>query len=294
MPVIVLAGGRSRRFGGDKLAARVKGSFALARVIARLEPLASEVIVSVPSERRRKELARLVPPSVRFLLDQPRRWGEGPAGAIARGRDAVPMGPVLFVPGDVPWIETRALGRLVRQAQAGAADVAVPYWQSGETEHLIQWHRSRDSLRHLDRTVTGLPSSRRASEFLRAVPRTILVPVRRLSDDPRSFSHLTYPSDVDRPPLRGRAGRSARVRVIVGTPKRWYRAAGVHLRAHRPLEAAHAFLAESRWYARANLPLLAQHALEDAVRAAARPIASGGAGVPLSAHLSETSSSGNG
>jgi len=247
----------------------------LSRVLARVEPLASSVIVSTSSERRRRELAPLVPSAARFRLDRSRRWGEGPGGAIAGARDVVARGPVLFVPGDVPWIETRALGRLVRQAGAYSADVAVPYWQSGETEHLIQWHRSRATLRHLDRVTIGPLTTRRASEFLRAVPRTVLIPVRLLTQAPRSFSHVTYPSDLVRPAMRGRAGKSARVRVVEGAPKRWYHAARSQLRAGRPLDAVQAFLAESRWYSRANLPLLAQHAFEDAVRVGAGPLVPG-------------------
>lgn len=263
LPVVVLAGGRSARFGRDKLAALIDGRAALAHVVERVEPLASEVIVATSSADRQRALAPLLGRNVRFLLDRPRRWGPGPAGAMAGALEAVASGPVLFVPGDIPWAEAEALRRFVGTADANAAEVAVPYWQSGETEHLIQWHRSRETLRHLPRPMARDPGGGRASVFLRAVPRTLLVPVRGLSDRPVSFSHLTYASDLEGPTLRGEAGESAVTRIIEGTPKRKFFEAHSHLDAGRPREAARSFSAESRWYSRSGLPLLARHANAD-------------------------------
>jgi len=293
LPVIVLAGDRSRRFGGDKLAAVVDGRPALSRVISRVAPFASEVIVATTTPARRRELARLVPSTVRFLYDHPsRRNGTGPAAAMVGALEAADPGPVLFVPGDIPWVETRALRRLIERASQSGAEVATPCWGSGETEHLIQWHQGNDTLRHLVGTGTEWSSGGRASEFLRAVPRTLFVPVPLLSDRPKSFSHLTYPSDVENPPERGRAGRSKVPRLVAGAPKHWYRLAQTALRSGRYADAARAFSAESRWYARANLPLLAQHASADALQAGHRRAPASGAkarlrGLPRSGGTTE-------
>jgi molybdenum cofactor guanylyltransferase len=269
LPVIVLAGGRSERFGSDKLAARIRGRSALARVIARVAPLASDVTVATSSLARRRELSPLVPSSVRFLLDRRDRWGEGPAGAMARALTEVSSGPVLFVPGDLPWIETEALRRLVDLAEASAADVAVPWWLSGETEHLVQWQRSPANLRYLPVRRRALSPARRASEFLRALPRTLLVPVAALTRRPDTFAHLTFPSDVERPGARGVAGPRTLPEMIEGSPKRWYHVAHDSWGIGRIAQAAHAFAAESRWYRDADLPILARHARNDARQAAA-------------------------
>jgi molybdopterin-guanine dinucleotide biosynthesis protein A len=267
LPVIVLAGGRSRRFRGDKLTALVEEQPALARVVARVRPLASTVTVSTSSEARRTELAGLLPPTVHFLLDRPDRWGRGPAGAIARALEEVARGPVLFVPGDMPWLETRALARFVARAEAASGDVASPFWQSGETEHLLQWHRNGETSLAFSSPSADPSSARRASVYLRAAPRTLLVPIAALSSRPVSFSHLTCPSDVERPAPRGEAGHATRARLVEGVPKRRYHEARAHLMSGRRPEAARDFAAESRWYATEGLRLLARHALMDAEEA---------------------------
>ena len=240
----------------------------LAQVVASVTPLASEVVVATSSGPRRKELARHLPTSVRFLLDRPERWGAGPAGAMASAREEFGRGPVLFVPGDIPWAETRALRRFVARAEGSSADVATPHWESGETEHLVQYHRSPATVRTLPwRRTRSLPF-RRASEFLRASPRTLLVSISTLTDRPESFSHVTYPTDAQRPALRGRAGPPRTDREIEGAPKRWYGMAQAAWSAGSLREAARAFAKESRWYEGAGLGLLAWHSLLDASHAA--------------------------
>jgi molybdopterin-guanine dinucleotide biosynthesis protein A len=270
LPVVVLAGGRSVRFGRDKLVARVDDIPSLARVVARVAPLASCVSVAVATESSRRRLARLLPPTVSFLTDRPDRWGSGPAGAMARGRARTASGPMLFLPGDLPWVETAALRRFIARADATDADVAVPYWPDGGTENLIQWHRDRSTLQYLPRFRPVLGRGMRASEFLRAVPRTLLVPLATLTRRPGSFAHLTVPSDLEHAARRGTWGPLARERIVQGWPKRWH-ADGLRFGSSgRWWAATGAFASEWRWYARHGLSGLARHSLADAVRAATR------------------------
>jgi molybdopterin-guanine dinucleotide biosynthesis protein A len=268
-PVVILAGGNSRRYAGDKLRAPLNNRAVLAHIIDQVSSLASEVIIATTTESRGAELAPHIPPTIRLLYDRPERWGNGPAASMASAREALGNEPILFVPGDVPWIEARALRRFASIAWRSQAEVAVPFWESGETEHLLQWQRNRVVLSHLPwRAGSSIPSSWRASEFLRAVPRTLLVPVHTLTAHPGSFSHLTYPSDLHRPMLRGRPGQRASSRIIEGDPKQSYRVANEALRTSDLTRAAEAFAAESRWYGRAGLPILARHATDDAEHAA--------------------------
>ncbi|MGI0071899.1 MAG: nucleotidyltransferase family protein [Thermoplasmata archaeon] len=265
LPVFVLAGGRSRRFDGDKLSAMVDHEPVLARVVARVRPLASRVVVATDSEERREQLSSLFDRSVDYRLDRVGRWGAGPGATIASALAATRRGSALFVPGDIPWVETDALARFVARARASSADVAAPYWGSGETEHLIQWHRSRQSLRPLPWGRPGGTPTRRASELLRAAPRTLLVPITALTERPESFAHVTYRSDVRRPGPRGTSGSTGRrARTIAGVPKAAYREAQRHRSAGREADAARLFRQESGWYAAAGLRILARHALDDA------------------------------
>jgi molybdopterin-guanine dinucleotide biosynthesis protein A len=263
--VVVLAGGHSRRFGADKLRARVEGRACLARVVGAVRPLAAEVVIATSSEVRRRQLSRIVPRTVRFVVDRPERYRPGPAGAILQGLEASPEGPVLFVPGDMPWLGTKAVRRFLRLAARSSASVAAVGWPSGETEHLFQWHRGRGRLRWKERRGPA-----RASGFLRAAPRTLVVPVSVLTSDPRSFRHLTHRSDLKHPARRGGPGPWNRPRTIAGEPKRQYARAQAFRARGRLRLAANAFRAEADWYGLASLPILARHALADAAEAERR------------------------
>ena len=236
----------------------------LARVVDRAIPLASQILLATTSGRRANELASDLPPGVRPLLDQPALWGNGPAAAMASARSQLGKVPILFLPGDIPWIETDALRRFVARASRGVADVAVPVWPGGATEHLLQWQRTNGVLGHLPRSRTH-PTKRswRASEFLRAVPRTLLISVATITDRPATFSHVTFPSDLRRPTARGPSGPQAADRVVEGVPKRHYAAAHGALARGDGERAARSFAQEGRWYSDATLPLLAQHAMDD-------------------------------
>jgi len=245
--------------------ALVNGRSVIARVVARVAPLASDLVVSTTSLGRARQLARHLPRGTDFRLDRSSRWGAGPGAAIAGALEDYGNESVLFVPGDLPWVETRAVGRFLSHANAGSADVASPFWGSGQTEHLVQWHRSGEIVRLLPWRQRHAPRVRRASEFLRAAPRTLLVPVAELTNRPKSFSHVTFRADLLHPSLRGQNVGSDRVRELAGAPKVRYRK-GVDARsAGHVREATDAFVAEARWYDRAGLGLLAAHSLADAM-----------------------------
>ena len=116
---VVLAGGASRRFGADKLAAELGSWSLLDHALAGL-PEAFVVIVVGPE----RPLAR----PVRFVREQPP--GGGPtAGLVAGLRAALDTGPdaIVVLPGDAPAAGHGAstlLAALAGQAAAVAVDQA--------------------------------------------------------------------------------------------------------------------------------------------------------------------------
>jgi Molybdopterin-guanine dinucleotide biosynthesis protein A len=105
---IVLAGGRSSRFGRDKLAEPVDGRPMLHRAIAAVRELASDVIVVVAPDA-----ARDVPEDVRVVRDA--RPFDGPLAGLATGLAAVDpsVERVLVVGGDMPGLVPAVLARLL-------------------------------------------------------------------------------------------------------------------------------------------------------------------------------------
>lgn len=99
---IVLAGGRSSRFGGDKLAEDLDGRSVLAATVAVVRLVADEIVVA----GRTGGLE-----GVRFVADE--RPDEGPLGGIATGLHAATGHIVLVVGGDMPRLHPGVLQLLI-------------------------------------------------------------------------------------------------------------------------------------------------------------------------------------
>lgn len=116
---IVLAGGRSSRFGRDKLAEIVDGQSLLDRAIVAVAAVASDVVVvSAPAgDRPIPAGARLVHDSNAF---------EGPLAGLAIGLAALEpdVDRAIVVGGDMPSLIPAVLARLVA-ALGAAIDAAV-------------------------------------------------------------------------------------------------------------------------------------------------------------------------
>ena len=107
---IVLAGGRSSRFGSDKLEAFFDGERLLDRSVAALAPVATEiVVVSEPASARAAPIRPGVPV---HLVEDPEPFG-GPLVGLLAGLEAAAEPLVLVVGGDMPSLRADVLRLLV-------------------------------------------------------------------------------------------------------------------------------------------------------------------------------------
>jgi molybdopterin-guanine dinucleotide biosynthesis protein A len=114
--VVILAGGRSSRFGRDKLAEPIDGRTLLGRVIDAVRPVASEIIVvAAPGA------TPVVPDDVRIVHD-PVAF-EGPLVGARTGVAAASQPLVLLVGGDMPGLLGAVLDSMVRAL--GSAEAVV-------------------------------------------------------------------------------------------------------------------------------------------------------------------------
>jgi len=111
---IVLAGGRSRRFGSDKLAARVGAGTLLDRSVAAVASIVSDVVVVVaPLDER---VVTPIAGPLRIVAD-PEAHG-GPLVGLLTGLEAVDQPLVVVVGGDMPSLRPDVLRLLVRTLAA--------------------------------------------------------------------------------------------------------------------------------------------------------------------------------
>jgi molybdopterin-guanine dinucleotide biosynthesis protein A len=115
---IVLAGGASRRFGGDKLSATIEGRSLLELAVAAVAAVSSEVIVVVaPGDER--PLPGDVPVPVRRAVD-PETHG-GPLVGLLAGLEAAREPVALVVGGDMPSLSVDVLKALTAPLAASDA-----------------------------------------------------------------------------------------------------------------------------------------------------------------------------
>jgi len=118
---IVLAGGRSSRFGSDKLRAEVRGRPLLDHAILALATCCDTVLVVVSSEGPAPSLPRDA--GVPVLVVRDPVAGAGPLAGLVAGLEAAAEGVVLVVAGDQPDLRPELLRLLV--AALGTASAAV-------------------------------------------------------------------------------------------------------------------------------------------------------------------------
>lgn len=111
---IVLAGGRSSRFGGRKLDADLAGRTVLDRSIDAVVAVSSEVLVVGRASGDR--------PGVRYLPDT--ESFEGPLAGLVRGLEAADGDVAVVIGGDMPLADPRVLALLAARLD-GAATAAL-------------------------------------------------------------------------------------------------------------------------------------------------------------------------
>ena len=194
---IILAGGRSVRFGRDKSAEIVAGRPLLQHVVDAVAPIADEIIVvRAPGTS---------PPTVNS--ETPLRHVEDvrPGGALAglySGLRACSQPVALALGCDMPLL-SRPLLRYLQSLLHPDVDVVMPLWE-GKEEPLHAYYR-RTCLTAIERALDA--GKRRFVEFLpdvrvRDVSHDEL---QRLDPEGRSFWNVNYPSDLARilPVLEG-------------------------------------------------------------------------------------------
>ena len=125
---VILAGGRSSRFGSDKLAVPIDGRTLLANAIDGVTPASTEILViaapgAIPD----------VPAHVRLVHDA--TAFEGPLAGVAAGLGAAQESIALLVGADMPTLVGAVIESMLVELEASAAD-AVLLEQDGHARPL--------------------------------------------------------------------------------------------------------------------------------------------------------------
>ncbi len=200
---IVLAGGRSRRFGRDKMAEPLDGRPLLHHAIRALANVCREVIVVGPAGGLSVPLPDDLPVPIRVVLD-PQPFA-GPLAGLAAGAERA-TGPLLAViAGDMPWVETAVIRAMLQRLAAPDGsyrydvDQGVVLESSGQIQRLpIVLDRSAAVAAASDLAASGESSLRALQQVLalRVIPEADW---RVFDPEARSLRDVDRPSDLATP-----------------------------------------------------------------------------------------------
>ena len=124
---VVLAGGRSTRFGNqDKAVVTLAGTPLIKRVVDRIAGVVDEVVINCRQSQRDSITAALAEsdPELQFAIDQtPDR---GPMAGLARGLEITDATYTIAVGCDMPFIDPDFVEYLFDRITEGYADAVVP------------------------------------------------------------------------------------------------------------------------------------------------------------------------
>jgi molybdopterin-guanine dinucleotide biosynthesis protein A len=190
---IVLAGGRSRRFGRDKLAEEIDGRPLLHHAVLRLLEVCERVVVVVAADGDEPDL----PADGVVLVVRDALPDEGPLRGLAAGLDVSEQALAIVVGGDMPDLQPDVLREMLRAARETGA-VAVALSDGGEARPLplvVATDRGRNAV------STLLDAGERSLRQLLGTVTTVVVDEpswTSLDPERRTLVDVDEPHDVER------------------------------------------------------------------------------------------------
>lgn len=180
---LVLAGGRSRRFGTDKAAIEYEQQPLLARIVGTLQAVLDEVYVSVRADQRDDALRG----GYQLVVDEGE--SQGPASGILAAHRERPEMAWLVVACDMPGLDDEALKILLRARAAHRAATAYRSAADGLPEPLCAIYEPDTLARFQGQATAGEGLSPR--EFLTYADVELVDPKR-----PGSLSNINTVDDL--------------------------------------------------------------------------------------------------
>jgi len=193
--IVVLAGGRSSRFGRDKGLVNFRGKPLIAHIVEKLQGLGDECIVSIGKDRHLEQYQRILPN--RVLVIQDKCDFEGPLAGFTTALAECKSDLCFLGACDMPFIEPRIVEYLFGRSSKSLG--AVPRWRDGRLEPLhavYDCNAARSASRQvIDKQVLNMIS------LVDHIPRIRFVDVEQdiapLNPSLNTFRNLNTPTDLD-------------------------------------------------------------------------------------------------
>lgn len=189
---IILAGGRSTRFGRDKGLLSLGDRTLIEHVYERIKSVAKEVVIAVGSERQKETYSRLVKDCI-FALDESPRGG--PLSGLWSGLKRVTGEKVAAVGCDMPFVSPKLMGLLYDLSPT--YDAVIPRWPNGYIEPLHSVYDVESCLTATGKAIRSGRSDMRA--MISTLVRILYLSteaIRKLDPNLRMFTNINSQSDL--------------------------------------------------------------------------------------------------
>jgi molybdopterin-guanine dinucleotide biosynthesis protein A len=191
---IVLAGGRSSRFGSNKAVQALAGKPLICHVVERVSNVADHVLVVIGHGEPRAEYHAVLSSHVRVINDE--LEGKNPLVGIVTGLKAAKSEYAAVLACDIPFVNDAVIEHLFRSASS--SDAAIPRWNTGRIEPLEAVYRRLPTLRAAQEALAEESSSQKEmiSRLARAVYVSVEDEVRSIDPTLRTFFNVNTRNDM--------------------------------------------------------------------------------------------------
>jgi molybdenum cofactor guanylyltransferase len=191
--VIILAGGSSKGFSGDKGALDLAGKPLLRHVVDAVKGLADEVVVVTNTQERADLYAKIVPSWVRFAVDSCE--SKGPLAGALTGFEAAQGEYSLLLPFDSPFVSREVVSLLFDCCIGKSA--AIPRWTDQQIEPLQAVYHTKKALAAAKKALAqgGFDLDALVDELLGVRYISTLV-IEQIDPDLKSFFNVNTPLDL--------------------------------------------------------------------------------------------------
>ncbi len=189
--IIVLAGGKGNRIGGDKPLIQLNDKPLIVHVTETADKLTDEIIV-VTSNELKDFFKELLPDNIDVIPDS--ITGRGPLIGLYTGLRFIQAEWAFVLPCDSPFLNEELLRFLMKESSG--MNAVVPVWPNGYIEPLHSLYRVSTTLEACERVFEH--NSFKISEMITKLDPVCFVPVERLKCfDPNLLTFLNINSEKD-------------------------------------------------------------------------------------------------
>ena len=192
---IVLAGGFSRRFGGDKGVLELANKPLIRHVVDAVSSVVDETIVVTNSQKRIRKYSEVIVADVKFALDVVESCS--PLIGALTGFGAAEGEYSLLLPFDTPFVSRDVVSLLFELCLNKAA--AIPRWPNGNIEPLHAVYQTKLALEAAKTAVAEKKLNVRAMiEKLHGVRYISTLAIQQLNPELHTFFNINTPTDLKR------------------------------------------------------------------------------------------------